>query len=108
VGAQWRWRVSALVLVMLAGGVGVAFAASGSSTVKAVSSDALGTKIVVNSDGFTLYHFMSEKQGSISCTGSCKTRWPPFLLAGAAKPVAGAGLIASKLGTIKRPDGGGG
>jgi predicted lipoprotein with Yx(FWY)xxD motif len=86
--------------------VGSLFAASGAWTVKAATDGALGVKIVVDSGGFTLYHLTSEKKGSITCTGACRQIWPPMLVVGKAKPVAGAGLIASKLGTIKRPDGG--
>ena len=103
---QLRRRSLPLVVLLLLGGVGGAFAASSATTVKAVTSGPLGTKIIVNSTGFTLYHLVSEKKGSISCTGSCRAIWPPLLLSGAAKPVAGAGLTASKLGTLKRPDGG--
>jgi predicted lipoprotein with Yx(FWY)xxD motif len=95
--------VMMLVLLACAGG---AFAASGGGTVDAVSSGALGTKIVVSSTGFTLYHLTSEKKASIACTGGCRKAWPPLLVTGTAKPVAGAGVTASKLGTIKRPDGG--
>jgi predicted lipoprotein with Yx(FWY)xxD motif len=85
---------------------GSVFAASSASTVKAATDGALGVKIVVDSGGFTLYHLTSEKKGAISCTGTCRKFWPPLLVAGSAKPVAGAGVTASKLGTIKRPDGG--
>jgi predicted lipoprotein with Yx(FWY)xxD motif len=106
VRALLRFRVVPLVVFVLVGAVGAALAAPSSSTVIAVTNSSLGAKIIANSRGFTLYHFMSEKKGSISCTGSCRTLWPPLLVTGAAKPVAGAGLIASKLGTIKRPDGG--
>jgi predicted lipoprotein with Yx(FWY)xxD motif len=87
--------------------VGVALAAPSASTVtvKATVNSTLGSKILVNSAGLTLYHYMSEKKGSIACTGSCATAWPPLLVSGSAKPVAGAGLTASKLSTIRRPDG---
>jgi predicted lipoprotein with Yx(FWY)xxD motif len=55
----------------------------------------------------TLYYLKSETTGTIMCTGSCATTWPPLLLtAGATSAAAGSGLDASKLGTIDRPDGG--
>jgi predicted lipoprotein with Yx(FWY)xxD motif len=91
-------------IVLVCAGSGLA--APNSATVKAVSSGALRAKIVVDSRGLTLYHLMSEKKGSVACTGSCRAIWPPLLVVGKAKPVAGPGLSASKLGTIKRPDGG--
>jgi predicted lipoprotein with Yx(FWY)xxD motif len=94
--------------VVVLGGVlaSVALAAptTGAVTVKA-SSSALGTKIVVSATGLTLYHFVPETKGTIKCTGACSTDWPPLVVAAGAKPVAGPGLVAAKLGTIKRPDG---
>ncbi|MGZ4126357.1 MAG: COG4315 family predicted lipoprotein, partial [Actinomycetota bacterium] len=39
--------------------------------------------------------------------GSCATNWPPLLLpSGVKSATGGSGVDASKLGTIKRPDGG--
>jgi predicted lipoprotein with Yx(FWY)xxD motif len=103
---QMRGLLLPVVVFVLLVGAGGAFAASSGDTVNAASSDALGTKIVVSAAGFTLYHLTSEKKASISCTGACRKAWPPLLVTGTAKPVAGAGVSAAKLGTIKRPDGG--
>jgi predicted lipoprotein with Yx(FWY)xxD motif len=88
-------------------GVGTALASPSASTVtiKAATSSALGTKILVSSSGLTLYHYVPEKKGTVKCTGACAAEWPPVLAAGSARPVAGAGVTAAKLGTIKRPDG---
>jgi len=99
-----RWLL--LVVFVVLAGVGAVFAASSVGTVKAVTNGALRTKIVVGAGGFTLYHRTSEKKGSIGCTGTCRKAWPPLLVVGSAKPAAGAGVSAAKLGTIKRPDGG--
>jgi predicted lipoprotein with Yx(FWY)xxD motif len=74
-------------------------------TMKSASNSALGTTIVVSATGRTLYHYGPEKKNAVKCTGSCATTWPPLLIAAGKKPVAGAGLTASKLGTVKRPDG---
>jgi predicted lipoprotein with Yx(FWY)xxD motif len=104
VTAQRVLRVQPLILLGLIA-AGVALAAPSARTVTIKVSSGLGGKIVVNSARMTLYHYTNEKKGSIKCTGACRTLWPP-LLAGTAKPVAGAGLVAAKLGTIKRPDGG--
>jgi predicted lipoprotein with Yx(FWY)xxD motif len=105
--AQRRVRLLVLVALMAAATVGGAFGSSSAgTTVKAVTSAALRTKIIVDARGFTLYHMTSEKKGSIGCTTACRKAWPPLLMAGSAKPVAGAGLSAAKLGTVKRPDGG--
>src|SRR5262249_39959496 len=58
-----------------------------------------------SSKGFTLYHYLREAKGTIKCTASCSVLWPPLVISAGAKPVAGPGLDARKLGTIKRPDG---
>jgi predicted lipoprotein with Yx(FWY)xxD motif len=76
-------------------------AATGSSAVKLASSK-LG-KILVDSQGRTLYLFQADKGTSSTCSGACATDWPPLTTKG--KPTAGAGLSAAALGTTKRADG---
>jgi predicted lipoprotein with Yx(FWY)xxD motif len=100
-----RGRVLLVVAIAVAAVTGLAGASSG-GTVKVAVDQGLGVKILVDSRGFTLYHLTTEKKGSVTCTGACRKSWPPLLVAGSAKPTAGAGLSASKLGTIRRPDGG--
>ena len=57
--------------------------------------------------GMTLYYDDQESGGTIVCTDSCASIWPPLLLpSGASAPKAGSGVDASKFGTIDRPDGG--
>ena len=92
-----------VLLVALATlGVGAAFAVAG-PIIKGSKNPKLGT-IVVNAQGLTLYHLTSER-GTIKCSGRCATAWPPVLAPTKGKPTLGPGLAASKLGTIKRPDG---
>ncbi len=103
-------RVLLLVLVVLvaAAGVAVAVAATRShghgGTVKASDNPTYGS-LLVSSSGMTLYHLTSEKPGSIACTGQCAAAWPPLVLNAATKVKAGSGVTASRLGTIRRPDG---
>jgi predicted lipoprotein with Yx(FWY)xxD motif len=86
----------------------------GSSPSARASSVIIGTKsvpgvgtVLVDSSGLTLYELASESGGTIMCTASCATTWPPLLLpAGVSSATAGSGVSASKLGTISRPDGG--
>ncbi len=61
--------------------------------------------ILVTKNGMALYHMKSETNGAINCTGACAKLWPPLTVGGGAKVVAGLGISAAKLGTIKRPDG---
>jgi predicted lipoprotein with Yx(FWY)xxD motif len=89
------------------GTTGPGYAAAGSArsaTVATVSAakTKLGT-VLVDGRGRTLYLFEKDKGTASSCTGACASIWPP--LTTAAKGVAGNGLAAAKLGSIKRADG---
>ncbi|HWB23275.1 MAG TPA: hypothetical protein VG652_10345 [Gaiellaceae bacterium] len=97
-------RVLLLSLVLPAGLIAVACGAPSPVLVKTEHVKALGT-ILVTKQGMTLYHMKSETNGRINCTGTCAKLWPPLTLGGGAKLLAGPGVSASKLGTLKRPDG---
>ena len=71
-------------------------------TVKLGQSAALG-KFLTDEQGFTLYVFMNDPRNTSTCEAECAQRWPPFLTAG--KPLAGPGVNAALLGTIRRKDG---
>jgi predicted lipoprotein with Yx(FWY)xxD motif len=73
-------------------------------TVK-TSSSALGTPIIVSAKGLTLYHFAGDAKGTIRCGVYCTFVFPPLVVPTGEKPVAGPGVSAVKLGTIRRPDG---
>lgn len=81
--------------------------ASGSKgvTISAASVGGLGT-VLVDSKGLTLYTFAPDKKSKVTCTGSCAAFWPPAMLASGQKPVAGAGVQASLLGSDPDPTGG--
>ncbi|MGH2843029.1 MAG: COG4315 family predicted lipoprotein, partial [Solirubrobacteraceae bacterium] len=104
--ARARRLLVPVALVALATGVGSGAASNTTATVRSVTTTALKAKILVDSAGFTLYHLTSEKKRTVSCTAQCRKKWPPLLVAKGKKPNAGAGVSASKLGTLKRPDGG--
>ena len=98
-GALFAAGLAAAVSAAALAGTSVAF------TMKSAKNSALDTTIVVSATGRTLYHYTPDKKNAATCTGTCATTWPPLLIAAGKKPVAGAGLTASKLGTVKRPDG---
>jgi predicted lipoprotein with Yx(FWY)xxD motif len=62
-------------------------------------------KVLVDSEGMTLYYFEKDKKGGTesACYGPCEAGWPPLSTEG--KPQAGEGAVASQLGTIERKDG---
>ena len=79
---------------------------AGASSVGGLSTKSIsgvGT-VLVNAQGLTLYDLPSESNGHITCTGSCAQAWPPLLAVGGKAPSAPSS-IASKLGTVVRPDG---
>jgi predicted lipoprotein with Yx(FWY)xxD motif len=110
------WIASAATLIALSacaknsapssGGGGSTSAHAGSVIIGTKSVPGAGT-VLVDSNGLTLYELASESDGTIMCTASCATTWPPVLLpAGVSSATAGSGVSASELGTITRPDGG--
>lgn len=83
-----------------AGGAAVS---GGDGVVAVAKSPELGTAIIVDSKGFTLYDFHKDKGTKSACYGACAGVWPPLTTSG--KPQAKSGAEASKLGTTKRSDG---
>ena len=61
--------------------------------------------ILVSAGGRALYHTAAEKKHVVKCTGGCAARWVPLVIARGVRPISGPGVIASMLGTVKRPDG---
>lgn len=59
-------------------------------------------KVLVDSNGLTLYYFEKDQNGESACYGACEQGWPPLTTEGA--PQAGEGAMASKLGTTERKD----
>jgi predicted lipoprotein with Yx(FWY)xxD motif len=78
-----------------------ASARAAGSTVS-VATTGLG-QVLVDSRGRTLYLFEKDRGTASTCYGDCATAWPPLVVSGV--PTAGAGILASKLGTTKRTGG---
>jgi predicted lipoprotein with Yx(FWY)xxD motif len=77
---------------------------SGGGTVQLADNSALGTKVLVDDQGRTLYLFEKDQQpGSSTCSGACARDWPPLTTKG--KATVGSGLQSSSLSTFKRDDG---
>jgi|SRR4051794_34783556 len=60
-------------------------------------------KILVDSQGRSLYLFRKDIGTTSECTGACAAAWPPLRVTG--KPVVGTAVSASKIGTTARSDG---
>ena len=118
--ARWVGVASAMLLILTAcsngttsnpgagsgGGGAESPAPAGPVKVSTTTIAGLGS-VLVDANGMTLYYDDQESGGTIVCTGSCLSIWPPLLLpSGESAPKAGSGVDASKFGTIDRPDGG--
>jgi len=112
--ATWTGAAVALLLLLAAcasktnAGSGTptnsAFGA-GVVTVNATTVGQLGAALVT-SDGFTLYALSADAGGKVTCKAApCTTIWPPLLVPTGSTAVAGSGLNASMLGTVKTPSG---
>jgi predicted lipoprotein with Yx(FWY)xxD motif len=77
-------------------------AAGRSSATVSVASTGLG-KILVDSQGRTLYLFQKDSGTKSACSGACASAWPPLRASG--KPTVGGGAKASLVGTTPRSDG---
>jgi predicted lipoprotein with Yx(FWY)xxD motif len=76
--------------------------ASGGSATVGVANTGLG-KILVDSQGRTIYLFQQDTGTKSTCSGECATQWPPVRATG--NPTVGKGLTASKVATTPRSDG---
>jgi predicted lipoprotein with Yx(FWY)xxD motif len=76
---------------------------SGGALVISTASGADGTYLV-GASGRALYVWAADQGGQSSCAGACAKVWQPVL--SSSTPTVSGGVSASKLGTIKRADGG--
>ncbi|TLN18856.1 hypothetical protein FDZ74_06555, partial [bacterium] len=60
-------------------------------------------KILVNSQGMTLYLYTKDTPNTSACYDQCATNWPPLTVTGT--PYGGAGIDTALLSTTQRTDG---
>ncbi|HET8654657.1 MAG TPA: hypothetical protein VFL93_04020 [Longimicrobiaceae bacterium] len=60
---------------------------------------------LADGQGRALYLFTADKPGASSCTGACATAWPPYVAQQGAPGAGSAGVQASMLSSLQRPDG---
>jgi predicted lipoprotein with Yx(FWY)xxD motif len=75
---------------------------TGQAATVGISNTGIG-RILVDSQGHTLYLFEADRGTKSACTDACAGAWPPLLVTG--KPTVGGGANASLLGTTTRPEG---
>jgi predicted lipoprotein with Yx(FWY)xxD motif len=56
-------------------------------------------KVLVGSNGHSLYMFLADTKNHSNCGPACRKKWPPVTVSG--KPKAGTGVSASHLTVIK-------
>jgi predicted lipoprotein with Yx(FWY)xxD motif len=76
--------------------------ASGQAATVGISNTGIG-KVLVNSQGHTLYLFKADQGTKSACMGACAGAWPPLIVKG--EPTLGSGVDASLVGTATRPEG---
>jgi predicted lipoprotein with Yx(FWY)xxD motif len=109
IGAAAVVPLAALTLAACGSNGGSATASSAPPTTPAGARATVGVantdlgKILVDSQGRTLYLFQKDAGTKSACTGACATAWPP--LRDSHKPVVGSGATASMVTTAPRSDG---
>jgi predicted lipoprotein with Yx(FWY)xxD motif len=78
------------------------YAMQSKGAVVSTAKTSLG-RVLVNSNGRTLYLFEKDRNGKSVCSGQCAAFWPPLITSG--KPSVIGGAKASLLGTTRRADG---
>jgi predicted lipoprotein with Yx(FWY)xxD motif len=74
---------------------------SAEGTVKEASNSTVGSTVLVDSRGMTLYHLSGESAGKFICTSkACEQAWHPLTVSEGTTPSG-----SSSLGTVNRPDG---
>lgn len=74
----------------------------GSATIGVANAASLG-RILVDSQGRTVYLFKKDTGATSTCSGECAVQWPPVTAKG--KPKVGSGVTAREVGTTSRSDG---
>ena len=78
-------------------------AAAAQTYTLAIATGTVGSYLT-GKDGLTLYTFKPDSANTSTCTGSCASNWPPFIVSASDTLKAGTG-VAGTLATFARADG---
>jgi predicted lipoprotein with Yx(FWY)xxD motif len=107
------WKFSVLTIAALAALLVTAGVSSADTQGKRAAQVVISTrnvaglgKILVDSQGRTLYMFVPDKRKKVTCVKVCAQIWPPVKAAKGEKLVGAGGVKQSLLGTDRDPAGG--
>ncbi len=95
----------AAAALLTAGAVAAVALAKGASapTVGSAANAKLGTTIVVNPQGRTLYSLSSESSGHLLCkSAECVATWPPLTVSSRKVKLKAGGGVQGRLGLVRR------
>jgi predicted lipoprotein with Yx(FWY)xxD motif len=102
-GIRAALLASLLLAAVACGGTTASPAAASPSptpapVVKTASASVAGASqtILVGATGMTLYYYLPDKGGKITCTGQCLVNWPPLILPSSKTTVPAASEITGK------------
>ncbi|HEV2975788.1 MAG TPA: hypothetical protein VGX69_12475 [Solirubrobacteraceae bacterium] len=97
--------VGALVVAALVAAVALAKGTS-APTVGSAANAKLGTTVVVNPQGRTLYSLSSESSGRLLCkSAECLATWPPLTVGSSKVKLKAGGGVRGRLGLVRRGTG---
>jgi predicted lipoprotein with Yx(FWY)xxD motif len=73
---------------------------SAAAVVRTASNATLGSTVLTNAQGLTLYSLSAEQGGKFICVSSCTQLWHPLTASASGTPAG-----AASLGTVTRPEG---
>jgi len=74
--------------------------ASGAATVSLAAISGIPGKVLVGSNGRTMYLFEGDKSGASACSGACAAAWPPVTVSGTLKAGNFADLVLFNPDTV--------
>ena len=104
--AGWVAAIGATAVLLLAAAVGLASVRHLARAATVTTHQTKRGKVLAGANGHSLYMFSRDTSKASACSGACTKAWPPLLTTGRPAAVAGSGVNAKLLGTMRRSGGG--